>query len=783
MAETILHLSPICDNLSDMPPLNNGKNKNHDPDIRIRWYNTQSDPVQKRRQFVTPKNFRTSILLSVFSLVLVSFQGITLAADNDSQGLACPGPSLAPRMENVPDRKSAPITVMTRQFDARKDGLAEAREQVELQRADQLLTTQLLQYDPESEIVTIPGKLFYQDSIMHISGSGAYYNFIDENGYFEDVDYGLMGSSAKGSASDVSVDSGNHSILRDLQFTTCPGDKPEWLLSAKHLELDFEEGVGTVKGAKLKFFDIPFLYLPYMTFPIDDRRKSGFLYPFISTANDNGFEFSIPYYWNIAPNQDATIIPRYFTERGAMLTGEHRFMTRRTGGTLNFDYMRNDTKTSDTRYHVTFNHNALFSRRWRSVVLIDRVSDEQYFQDFSNSLAAASRQYLRSKAGVYGGGRYWAVSIIADEFQVVDEAVIAINEPYKRLPRIAFDVDRPLGLQGLRLQMDAELVYFDRDIGVTGTRFDIFPRINWNIETDWGYMRPSAGYRYTSYNLDWHGLPGETSPDRGTEILSFDSGMFFERDNGEGKIQTLEPRLFYLYVPYRDQQGFPDFDSAPFTFGFSQLFHFNRFTGADRQSDANQLTLALTTRSLDESAGRELWSMSFGQILYFDPLRVMPADFGGIVDDNSSPFIAEFVYHPSRHLSSRINAQWNWQTRKIDVAVIGATYTSNSGLRLGAEYRFRRDSLDQFDIRYYQPINESWRVLGRFNYSLKDSDLLAAEAGFEYDSCCWALRMVAKRFLRNREGDHRDAIYLQLILKGLGNIGRRTPPLFYDLAY
>jgi LPS-assembly protein len=732
---------------------------------------------------VTPKNFRATILLSVFCIALVTFQGIAVAADIESQGLACPGPSLAPRIKDVPDRKTAPITVLTRQFDARNEGMAEARDQVELRRADQLLTTELLQYDPQSEVVTIPGDLSYQDSIMHISGSAARYNFIEESGRFENVDYGLMGSSAKGSAEEILLDAGNHSVLRGLQFTTCPGETPEWLLSAKNLELDFEKGVGTVKGAKLKFFNIPFLYLPYMTFPIDDRRKSGFLYPYISTANDNGFEFSIPYYWNIAANQDATVTPRYFTERGAMLTGEYRFITPRTGGKLNFDYMRNDTKTDESRYHVTARHSALFSRRWRSEILFDRVSDEQYFQDFSNSLAAASRQYVRSNAGIYGSGRYWAVSIIADVFQVVDEAVIPTNEPYKRLPRIAFNVDRPLGLEGLRFQMNAELVYFDRAIGVTGSRFDLFPKIEWNMETDWGYIRPSAGYRYTSYNLDWHGEPGETSPDRGTEILSVDSGIFFERDNGEGKVQTLEPRLFYLYVPYKNQQGFPDFDSAPFTFGFSQLFNFNRFTGADRQSDANQLTLAVTTRSIDQSAGRELWSMSFGQILYFDPLRVMPTTFDGIQDDNSSPFIAEFIYHPTRRLSARVNTQWNWQKSEVDVAVLGATYTSKKGMRLGAEYRYRRDSLDQFDIRYYHPINERWRVLGRFNYSLMDSDLLAAEAGFEYDSCCWALRLVGKRFLRNRGGDHRDAIYLQVVLKGLGNVGRRSAPLFYDMAY
>jgi LPS-assembly protein len=646
-----------------------------------------------------------------------------------------------------------------------------------------LLTTDLLQYDPDAEIVTIPGKLFYEDSILYISGSNARYDFPGESGYFENVEYGLVGSSARGSAKDITVRSGNQSVMHGIQFTTCPGENPEWLLSANELDLDFEEGVGKARGAKLRLFDVPILYLPYMKFPIENRRKSGFLYPYVSTANDNGFELSTPYYWNIAPNQDATITPRYFTERGFMLTGEYRFLTRRTNGTLNFDYMGNDSQTDERRYHVTLVHRAALSARWRSDILVDRVSDDQYFQDFSNSLAAASRQYVRSQAGIFGSGRYWSLSVIADDFQVVDDAVTPTNEPYARLPRIAFDLDRPIGFNGMRLQVDAELVYFDRAIGATGTRFDLFPRIEWDIDTDWGYIRPSAGYRFTSYNLNWHGLPGDTSPDRGTEIISLDTGMFFERNNGEGRSQTLEPRLFYLYVPYKNQDGLPDFDSAPFTFGFSQLFHYNRFTGADLQSDANQLTLALTTRSLDNSAGRELWSLSFGQIFYFDSLKVLPDELGTVIDDSSSPFIAEFVYFPTRRLRARINTQWNWQTQQMDVAILGATYTSDKGMKLGAEYRYRRGSLDQFDIRYYHPLNERWRVLGRVNYSLLDSDLLAADAGFEYESCCWALRVAARRFLRNREGDHRDAIYIQLILKGLGNIGRRSAPLFYDLAY
>lgn len=224
------------------------------------------DPVQIRRRFVIAINIRTSIPVSIICLILASFPGSASAADSEEPQLACPGPSLAPRVKNMPDRSTSPILVWTRQFEASKTGPAVAREQVELRRADQLLTTELLRYDPESEIVTIPGKMFYEDQIMHISGTSAHYNFLDESGYFAAVDYGLMGSSAKGSATEISVDSGDHSMLYGLQFTTCPGDTPEWLLSAKELELDFDKGMGKVKGATLRFFDIPFLYLPYMPF-------------------------------------------------------------------------------------------------------------------------------------------------------------------------------------------------------------------------------------------------------------------------------------------------------------------------------------------------------------------------------------------------------------------------------------------------------------------------------------------------------------------------------------
>ncbi len=681
----------------------------------------------------------------------------------------------------VPDRSAAWLNLDAQSFTARKDGLAEAIGDVELRRADQTISTEYMNYDPATRTVTAPGPVVYEDAMIRVEAERAEYSFEDGEGQFNAVNFKLIGGSANGSADDIRLDTEHRSHMHNLQFTTCSGDDPEWQLLAREVELRHEEGIGIARNARLELLNVPVLYLPWISFPIDDRRKSGFLYPHASNANDNGFEVGIPYYWNIAPNQDATLTPRYFTDRGFMLTGEYRMLTRRSGGRLNFDFLSNDKKTRENRYHYQVRHDAAFNPRWRSRVLVDRVSDDQYFQDFGLSLAQTARQYLRSSASLDGAGRYWTFRLLADDFQVIDESVAEAREPYRRLPKVDFLLDRPLGRTGLQFVLDSELVYFDRDAGVTGVRADLYPRVAWNLERYWGFLRPSLGYRYTAYDLERQDASDPRRPDRGTGIFSVDSGLFFQRFREDGAMQTLEPRVFYLYVPFERQDDLPDFDTAELTFGFSQLFHYNRFTGADRQGDANQLTLALTTRTLDPNFGNERWSFSVGQIFYFDDQQVFLRDEPA-VDLDTSPIVAEFTWQPLAQLTTRLGAQWNWENRELDVGALGLDYQSERGSRLGFEYRFRRDRLDQFDVRHLWQVDDRWRVMSRLKYSLDDSDLLEALAGVEYESCCWGIRLVARRYLRSREGDERDAIYLEFSLKGLGSFGRRPQPMFYDEA-
>lgn len=654
---------------------------------------------------------------------------------------------------------------------------SEARGNVEMFRGDQHIATERLIFDPVEELVTVPGPIAYDDQQVWLRGEEARYSLKEESGYFSMIDYGITGTSANGHADWAELEGGHTTRLHGLNYTTCPGDEPDWQLLAKELELQHDEGVGSARGARLEFKGVPVLYVPWFTFPIDDRRKTGFLYPRIGYNSDLGAEIGIPWYWNIAPNQDMTLEPRWFSERGFLLTGEYRLMSRRTFNSVNVDYMQDDRQTDETRYRYKINHAGSISARWRTSIAVDRVSDDRYFQDFGTSLNQTARQFLRSSAMLTGVGRYWNFEFMADDFQVLDESITPENEPYRRLPRIAYWLDRPIGATNLVFGLDSELVAFDRDVSVTGARLDLYPNLYWDKYNRWGFVKPRVGYRHRSYELDYGDIPEDESPSSGSVIASLDAGLIFDRFTSDGGYQTLEPRLFYLYVPNEDQDDLPVFDTGEFTFGFSQLFNSNRFAGGDRQGDANQLSLAVSTSKFDSHNGSTVWSLGIGQIFYYEDRRVQ-LDDQPVADQDLSPFLAEFTWFISPSFSTTAGLQWNWDQSELDMGMLGLRYTGTRGQRATFEYRYRNERVDQFDFRIFWPINERWRVLSRLNYSFADDDLLEIQGGVEYESCCWAFRTVLRRYLKNRDGEYRDGIYLELNLKGLANIGSGTRSLF-----
>ena len=696
----------------------------------------------------------------------------------------CPVPALRQLPDSNPAaRANAPIWANSDTLTFVADDGALLEGDVRLERADQVLLTDALLYNVRDERVTLPAPLIYRDQMLEIEAADGEFSLAQDQGRFDSILYQLTGGAGNGQAEQIQVFGPDQAQLRGFTYTTCDPQQPDWLLSAGELNLYPESGYGTARNATLRFQGVPILYAPWFRFPTDDRRVSGLLYPRFASSNDNGVEYHQPIYWNIAPNQDATITPGWYSERGASLAGEYRYLARSSTGQIDFNFLPDDNEFGDDRYRYQWRHLTAFSSQWRSNIYVDRVSDIDYFQDFGTGLFETSRQFLRSRAALTGRGEYWNFELLADDFQVLDESVSGESEPYQRLPRAYFTLDQPLDLGALPVDFSlvSELVHFSRDEGVTGTRFDLYPEFSLDFVGAAGFLRPALGFRHTSYALDdplARTDPGiDEEPTRNLPIFSVDTGLYFERLNQDGGWQTLEPRLFYLYVPFEEQDDLPDFDTTDLTFGFSQLFATNRFVGADRQTDANQLTLALSTRNYAANAGYEKWSASIGQIVYFDTPAVALPNTSPPSND-VSPAVAEVNWRPMRNLAFRFGLQWDWEDDQVDLGVFGTRWQGDLGQQIAFDYRFRRDRVDQADIRLRWPINERWNVLSRWNYSFDDDDTLEALAGVEYESCCWALRVVGRRYLRNRDGDFRNGIYLELELKGLGSVGRPPYQLF-----
>ena len=670
-------------------------------------------------------------------------------------------------------RSERPLSIASEHFEAPPRAPIRFSENVRVEMGQQRLETGELIYNRETGRIDLPVLLYYSDSFISLSAASGWVLSEDSRAQFEGVDYRFAGGEGSGSAGQVEMVSETAARVESFTFTTCDPARPDWQLKSGQVRLDMERGVGVARNARLDFFGVPILYSPWLSFPLDDARKSGFLYPGIGFSTDDGFDLSVPWYWNIAPNQDATLTPRFIQDRGGMLMAEYRFLTPRQRGQIDIEVLPDDREADRNRYFGQLDYRARLAPRWSVSANLRRASDDDYFVDLGGDLEDSAVQFLRSRATVRGTGRFWSVNLLADDFQVLDESVSPSNEPYSRLPRLQVDMDVPLAA-GFDFVLDSELVYFERDTGVTGGRVDAYPRLRYSMLAPGWFVRPELGMRSTAYELDGS---ADSSLSRTTPIASVDAGLIFERRLDSGRLQTLEPRLFYLYVPNEGQEDIPVFDTRELTFGFSQLFHYNRFSGPDRQGDANQLTVALTSRLLDADDGRSVLDINLGQILYFRDLSVQMPNRPE-QSRTASATVAEVNWRPARQILASAGLQWDPEDNETQVGRLGLSYRGNSGLQTSLSYRFRRDRVDQLDLRWRVPLRRDLNLIGRVNYSFEEDELLEVLGGIEYESCCWAVRLMGREFIRDRESETRTAVFLELHLKGLGSLGRRPYPLF-----
>jgi len=648
-----------------------------------------------------------------------------------------------------------------------------------LSRADQRLRADRLQFTHSASTYAATGEVRYQDAGVALDAKSVSGNIETEQTRLTDVRYQLIALRGNGRAASADLNGAKGDFVA-VSYSTCDAaiaaEPQSWVLRAQTMHLDQEKGVGSMRNASLRIGKVPVLWLPYASFPLDNRRKSGFLYPSIGNASDTGIDLRIPYYINIAPNQDATVSARVIGRRGVALGGEYRYLFANHGGQLEGDWLPNDDQTGSDRSLARFRHSGRLGPQWAVNADVNRVSDDRYFEDFGDSLSISSTSLLGSSVSVAGRGNYWSASVAAERWDIIDPIVADSAEPYRRLPRARFRWQQPFA-DWLQLRLDAEAVAFGHRERAEASRYDLRPALALPFERAWGYLRPEFAWRQTGYSLDRE-FAGEgfvdREPSRGVPISSLDAALNFERDTslfGNAMRQTLQPRLYYLNVPFENQDDLPIFDTQELSFTYGQLFRPNRFTGADRQTDANQATFALTTRFFENASGRERLSASIGQIRYFEDQRVQIPGVAPI-DGSGSAYVGELEVALSEQFGLGVTQQWDPSLDATTLSGLRAVWRGKSGVLLNMAYRYRRDVLEQTDASFVVPVNSNWRLVGRWNYSLRDASTLESFAGVEWEGCCIAARVLGRHYIRNREGETNNAIYFELELKGLASLGR-----------
>ena len=678
--------------------------------------------------------------------------------------------ALIPEVEA--EEENAPIEFLTGSLEARllENPGAELRGGVVLRRGSRLAGADEADIDPLTRSLYLNGNVRYEDPATQILANSAEFSYDAGVVRFSGAEFSLGGNAARGSAGLFQITEDGYLDLDGVTYTTCPPESEDWLLIARTIDLDTQRGVGTARGIKMRFKGVPILYAPYISFPISEARKTGLLTPEIGSSGRGGTEIRAPVYWNIAPNYDATITPRWLSRRGLQLQSEFRYLTEKNRGVLYGEYLPDDDVTGETRYLGRVNHRTEFNPRWLNLIEFTEVSDRQYFEDLGGSLSATTivnlNRFLRFD---YFGKNLRFFGRVQD-FQTIDEAIVPEDEPYTRLPQLVLNGLWPEKRTGLALSFDSELVNFDR-VGVTGWRFNAAPGLSWRLERPGWFVKPEVKWDYTTYRLSNTEPDQFEEPDRSLPITSLDMGMTFERSFQDGNLlQTIEPRILYVNIPFRDQDGLPVFDTITPDVNLVQLFRKNRFLGVDRIGDTEQVSIGITARTLDLGSGREIIQATLGQTRYLGDRNVtLP---GAPVDlEETSDYIAEIRFLTFRNVNFDFAHQWGTRERGTTRSEARVQWRPANNKILNFSYRFRRDALEQGDVSVAWPIASNWSFVGRYNYSFRDGEALEQFFGLEYESCCWGLRVVSRRFISRRDGTRDTTIGLQLVLKGMASVG------------
>lgn len=654
---------------------------------------------------------------------------------------------------------------------------------VDVRRAQERVVSERVTYDRNTGDIETETETLLERPGLRMIGDRALLNLETNQGQMHNVSYRFSESAnLRGTADLAELLSPSQTRYNGLVYSTCPPGSNAWSIKASKLKLDQDEGIGVARDARLRIKGVPVAYTPYLRFPIDDRRRSGFLIPTIGSSEESGFELVVPYYWNIAPNLDATLSPHFLSERGLLMGTEVRYMTRQDRGRIEAEFIPNDAKYDgdSPRWAVNLEEQGTWLGRFRTLLEYSAVSDDEYLEDFGNGLDITSTRRLLQRGVVTYAGPGWSLLTALEGYQTVDPDLRPDQRPYGRLPQLLFNLSPVEIGAGLRASVNAEYDYFDHNHIVYGQRLSIQPSLSLPMQRSYGHLIPRISLNASGYDLS-NTAPGQpTSPSHGIPTVEVDGKLIFEREAswfGEAALQTLEPRLYYLYTPYEDQSATPVFDSSVLDFSFSNLFRSNRFTGRDRIGDANQVTTALTSRFLDASTGEEMLRLSVGRILYFAD-RLVQIDRPPETS-SESPVAGEISARLFDHWRGRASFEWDpdededqWGRRTLQLQ-----YSEEEARRLvNLAYRFDRGTnianrYETTDLSFQMPVSNRVNLVGRWLYSLETEETSDAFAGIEFGQCCWKVRVLGRHFKNSAESAATTSVMLQIELAGLGAFG------------
>ncbi len=691
---------------------------------------------------------------------------------------ATPGASAA----TPPASAASNIEVRSDNAEMGVDGAALLRGNVEVRQGDRQIRADEVDYNAATGRLDVRGKVEYRDPVVEVRGaSGAYSE--SQGADLQGAEFILPARPARGRAQSVSVGIDGRVKLKGVSFSTCPSDDPAWQLSARELDLDTRARNGVGRGTRIEFKGVPIVYLPFISFPLGDQRKSGFLFPDGGFSSRSGAQVTVPWYWNIHPQLDATLAPTVYTRRGVNLNGESRFLTPNQRGELRFDLLPSDRIYGATRGRAVLKYGADWASGWRARINAENVSDPEYFEDFAQGPEGTSVAFAARNLELSYRGEHWRLLGQAQQFQTIDRNLETTARPYARLPRLLASGRYNIG--PAFVQLDGETVNFSRGTGVNGWRTDIAPRVGLDFSAPGWYLRPAAGYRYTRYQLEDVPVGAPRSSKRSLPFAQLDAGLILERNSRGSQRITLEPRLQYLYLPYRDQSNLPIFDTALPDLSLTQMFSGNRYVGADRVNDANQITTAVTARLYDGATGREKLTATLGETWYLKQPRVgLPGE--PLRSEKRGDLIGELGLKTWRHWNVAASVQWNPEASRTERTQLRLQYQPAPDQVVNLAYRTQYNTdlqlvstattsglrrLEQAEFSASWPVRDRWQLFARNVYDLGARASLDQFVGLEYRACCYRVRAVARRFISNRTGERDTGIYLQLELNGLASVG------------